>query len=129
MAQPSSQSVDPLLIFKQANSFYQTLAIVCNVEPGNVQLAATIGDPVVGALTVELFLKCLICIETGKAPHGHHLRELFDQLSETKRARIQRTWNTADLQYFLQDLPQLLRRVVVEINPEWKQQDKAYRAL
>jgi hypothetical protein len=178
MAQPSSQSVDPLLIFKQANSFYQTLAILCNVEPENVQLAVTIGDPVmvIGALTVELFLKCLVCIETGKAPHGHHLRELFDQLGETTRARIQRTWdsdilvhrraewdrleesmgqkivrdlpgalavasksfelirysyegNTADLQYFLQDLPQLLRRVAVEIKPEWKQQNKAYRAL
>ena len=178
MGQPARRSVDPLQIFKQADCFYQALAILCNVEPGSVQLAVTIGDPVmvIGALTNELFLKCLVCIETGKVPHGHHLRELFEQLNDATRVRIQRTWdndilmhrraewdhieagmgqkiardlpgaltaasksferirysyegNTADVQYFLQDLPQLLRRVVVELKPEWKGQDKAYRPL
>jgi hypothetical protein len=178
MGQPSGQSVDPLLIFKQANCFYQALTILCNVEPENVQLAVTIGDPVMvtGALTIELFLKCLVCIETGEVPKSHHLRELFDKLNDTTRTRIQRTWdndilmhrraewdqieagmgqkiardlpgaltaasksferirysyegNTADLQYFLQDLPQLLRRVVVELKPEWKGQDKVPRSL
>ncbi len=178
MSQPSVRSVDPLLIFKQANCFYQTLAILCNVEPRDTQLAVTLGDPVmvIGALTIELFLKCLVCIETGKVPHSHHLRELFDQLHEHTRARIQHTWdndiliyrraewdriedgmdhkitrdlpgalaaasksferirysyegNTVDVQYFLQDLPQLLRRVVVEVKPQWKHQDKAYHLL
>jgi hypothetical protein len=171
-------TIDPLNIFRQANCFYQALAILCNVEPGNVQLAVTIGEPVmvVGAFTIELFFKCLVCIETGKVPHSHNLRELFDQLSESTRARIQRTWdndiavhrkaewdrveaaigikaardlpgalsaasksferirysyegNTADVQYFLQDLPQLLRRVIVEIKPDWKQEQRGYRPI
>lgn len=178
MGQPSGQSVDPLLIFKQANCFYQSLEILCNVEPENIQLAVTLGDPVMvtGALTIELFLKCLVCLQTGEVPKCHHLRALFDKIGETTRTRIQHTWdndilvhrgaewdnieaatgqkiirdlpgaltaasksferirysyegNTADVQYFLQDLPQLLRRVVVEIKPEWKQEDKAYRPL
>jgi hypothetical protein len=178
MGLSSGQSVDPRGIFEQANAFYQALAILCNVEPQNVQLAVTIGEPVmvVGAFTIELFLKCLVCIETGKAPFGHNLRELFDQLSGSTRGRILRTWdndiliqrkaewnrieaamgqkifrdlpdaltaasrsferirysyegNTADLQYFLHDLPQLLRQVVVEIKPEWKHQPRDYYPL
>jgi HEPN domain-containing protein len=55
----------------------------------------TLAEPVVvlGALTTELFLKCLISIETGKASHGHDLKELFDELSPETRARIERAWD------------------------------------
>lgn len=49
---------------------------------------------VLGALTTELFLKCLICIETGDKPRGHNLRELFDQLNAATRARIQNMWDS-----------------------------------
>jgi HEPN domain-containing protein len=178
MGQLSGQSVDPLLIFKQANCFYQALAILCNVEPENVQLAVTIGEPVMvtGALTIELFLKCLVCIETGEVPKSHNLRGLFDKLSDTTRVRIQCSWdndilmhrgaewdhieartgqkiarelpaaltaaskaferirysyegNTTEVQYFLQDLPQLLRRVIVEQRPEWKGQERLSHML
>ena len=31
---------------------------------------------VIGALTIELFFKCLACIETGAVPWGHNLKEL-----------------------------------------------------
>jgi hypothetical protein len=178
MVQPPNQQIDPAKVFEQADCFYQTLAVLCNVEPENTQLAVTIGEPVMvlGALTIELFLKCLICIETGAVPRGHDLRELFDRLAPATQARILRTWdgdiavhrasewdriesglgqkifrdlpsalsaaskaferlrysyegNTADVQYFLQDLPQLLGRVILERKPEWKGLRRPYRPL
>jgi hypothetical protein len=178
MGQPPSQSIDPLKIFEQANGFYQALAILCNVEPGNTQLEITIGEPVmvIGAFTIELFLKCLVCIETGRVPHTHHLRELYDKLGANTQQRLLRTWendiaayrkaewdrveaaagekaardlpgalaaasksferirysyegNTAEVQYFLQDLPQLLRQVIVEFKPTWKNHLRGYRPL
>jgi hypothetical protein len=101
MEQSSSQSIDPLKIFKQANGFYQALAMLRNVEPDNIELMVTIGEPVLvtGAFTIELFLKCLVSIERGKIPYGHNLRELFDQPSDSARARIQRTWDNDILVY------------------------------
>ena len=121
---------------------------------------------VLGALTIELFLKCLICIESGLAPRGHNLKNLFDSLSEATQKRIQHSWNTGiavrraeewdemeralgvkiardlptaltvasksfelirysyegntkELQYYLQDLPALLGRVILEMKPEF----------
>jgi hypothetical protein len=175
MANPQ---IDAKKIFEQGNCFYQTLAILCNVNPEDVQLGVTIGEPVmvIGALTIELFFKCLTCIETGAVPRGHNLKALYDGLSHATRARIQQTWdgdilvhrksewdqleeaigqkiardlpsalaaaskafarlrysyegNTADVQYFLQDLPQLLGRVVLELKPEWNGLQRPYRPL
>jgi hypothetical protein len=178
IGQPSGQSIDALHIFKQADCFYQALAVLCNAQPTNIQLGVMLGEPVmvIGAFTIELFLKCLVCIETGEVPRIHHLRHLFDKLSLSTRERIQRTWdndiavhrdtewdqievaagrkaardlpgalaaasksferlrysyegNTADVQYFLQDLPQLLGRVVFELKPEWKGEMRSCRPL
>src|ERR1700675_3122033 len=58
MTASSSPSVDPSRIFEQADCFYKALAVLCNVEPEDTQLAVTLGEPVmvIGALTIELFL-------------------------------------------------------------------------
>ena len=178
MVQPSSQPIDPLKIFEQAHGFYQALAILCNVEPGNTQLAVTIGEPVmvIGAFTIELFLKCLICIETGPLPRRvHHLRELFDELSPAIQTRIEKEWDkivehhaevwdgferslgitmardlrsalaaggdafqrirysyeggNESLQFYLQDLPRALGRIILEVKPEWTGHERDYRLL
>jgi hypothetical protein len=170
MAMPSGLKINPAKIFEQGDCFHQALAILRNVvHPENIQLAVTLGEPVmvIGALTIELFLKCLICIETGEVPRGHDLKELFDRLGPSIRSRIQNSWDTGiaihrakewddlenslgikmprdlpsalavgskaferirysyeggtqDLQYYLQDLPLLLGRVILEMRPEWK---------
>jgi len=62
----------------------------------NVQLAAQIVEPVMvlSAFTTELFLKCLICLETTKTPQGHHLFELFEQLTPETQAKITHLWDT-----------------------------------
>jgi HEPN domain-containing protein len=54
----------------------------------------SIAEPVMvlGALTIELFLKCLVFIESGDVPRIHNLRELFGKLSLPTRSRIQQGW-------------------------------------
>jgi len=61
----------------------------------NAQIMAAIGGPalVLSAFASELYLKCLICIETGRLAHGHDLRVLFRQISEASRRNIERRWN------------------------------------
>jgi hypothetical protein len=82
---------DPVQIFLQADGFsaaYNLLSSVPRHEAvriGHVQV-------VVSALAVELFLKCLICMETGRTSRGHYLRQLFDQLSPDTRRDIDAIW-------------------------------------
>ena len=61
----------------------------------NMHAAVTLVEPliVLAALTSELFLKCLICIETGNLARRHDLKQLFDQLSGETRARVQNLWD------------------------------------
>jgi hypothetical protein len=170
--------IDPRKIWIQGDAFYQTLNLLCNVDPDNQQLAVTIGEPVmvIGSLTVELFFKCLACIETGRVPRGHYLRALFDGLSHSTRARIESGWDgiaryrarewdhyetlmggtkiardlpsaltagsnafekirysyeggTEQLQYYLQDLPILLGRIILEMKPEWEGLRRGYQEV
>ena len=123
---------------------------------------------VLSALTSELFLKCLLCIETTLTPQGHHLSDLFNQLRPETKREIIHLWDTnivpvrdpqwtmieADLSkgstfcrnlpgalvagsrsfermryhyeptsqigaFNLGDLPRILRRVILQRNPDW----------
>lgn len=89
----------PEKIFEHASCFYQALNVLRATAPDpreDLHGAVTLAEPVVvlGALTTELFLKCLSFIETGKASHGHGLKELFDELSTETRARIEYAWES-----------------------------------
>jgi hypothetical protein len=170
--------IDPAKIFEQAECFYQALAVLRAVHSENMRhlrnlsthdnlhAAVTLLEPVIvlSALTTELFLKCLICVETGDASRGHELKDLFKKLSVATRARIQNLWdsdvamrrtkewdelerfglkmprdlpsalakgndafkrirysyegNTDGLHYYLEDLPALLERLILEMKPE-----------
>jgi hypothetical protein len=46
-----------------------------------------------------------------------------------ERIRYSYEGNTADLHYFLQDFPQLLGRIVLELKPEWRGRQRPYRPL
>lgn len=95
MTARSKRKIDPSKIFEQADCFYTTLAVLCNVEAENTQLGVTLGEPamVIGALTIELFFKCLLCVELGHVPRGHNLRELYEKLSSPTRDRIEQGWD------------------------------------
>jgi hypothetical protein len=166
-------------IFEHAESFYQAAAALRSHLPvrlrsdhfENIHAALTLTEPLVvlDALTCELYLKCLICIETGDAPRGHDLRKLYDQVSGATRTRIESSWdsevatrrrkkwddlerfglkvyrelplalangtnsferyrysyegNTQGVHFYLDDLPSLLQRFILEMKPEFE----AYR--
>lgn len=163
-------------VFEHAECFYRASAALRSHLPvhlrpdhfENIHAAVTLTEPliVLDALASELFLKCLICIETGSTPPKHDLKQLFDKLSDTARTRIQGFWdseiavsrrekwdsleklglkiardlpsalakgakaferyrysyegNTEDLHYYLEDLPPLLERLILEIKPEFE---------
>jgi hypothetical protein len=131
---------------------------------------------VTGAFTIELFFKCLICIETGSLPRReHNLRELFDQISPAIQTKIENEWEkiaehhtevwddferrlgitmardvrsalaaggdafqrirysyeggNESLQFYLQDLPRALGRIILEVKPEWIGHERDYSPL
>ena len=58
-------------VFEHAECFYQAFAALCRLSPDpreDLHAAITLAEPliVLAALANELFLKCIICIETGK---------------------------------------------------------------
>ena len=47
---------------------------------------------VLSAFAAELFLKCLLVLETGEAPPTHRLDLLFKRLGHKRQRRIQELW-------------------------------------
>lgn len=91
-------AIDPRLIYLQGDGFYRAYSVLANDtgvlnEPG---LAAEVGNAamVISAFNSEIFLKCLVCIETGKVPRGHHLLDLFNKLSAEVQRRIEDLWES-----------------------------------
>jgi hypothetical protein len=57
--------------------------------PGQtVQVPFLIPAVVCSAFSVELFIKCLVMVEGGKAPQRHDLKMLFSRLTPDSRAAI-----------------------------------------
>lgn len=61
----------------------------------NPQVMLAVGTPalVLSAFASELYLKCLIAIESDRAAYGHELRTLFRSVSKQTQANIERRWN------------------------------------
>ncbi len=78
-------------IFFQADAF--NIAASRLAEPGRPIIPLLIPQVVTSSLSSELYLKCLIRMETDEVPREHDLAKLFDELQgETKQA-IENTWN------------------------------------
>ena len=168
MIRHSQMPLDPALIFMQADGFSSAYALMV-AERIDPKLAGKIAAPaiVMSALASELFLKCLVCLETGKAPRGHYLKQLFDGVSIERRRLITAIWdgdivplrspswdqmklhfgedipralpdalsaaNQAfekvrysyedeldGLRFILGDLPWVLKRVILQMCPDWR---------
>lgn len=83
---------DPLYIYMNAERFRiadQHMRAVNDINLLNSFAPVAI---VVSAFASELYLKCLLCIETGDIPQTHNLRELFHKLTPATRQKIEIKW-------------------------------------
>ncbi|WP_028346070.1 hypothetical protein [Bradyrhizobium murdochi] len=97
MPKPFLKGIDPKNIFMHARGFHLADAVIGNFNiDENPEMGAELVQPamVLSAFNSELFLKCIICIETGDVPTGHHLVYLFNLVSPKTRSRIEHIWNT-----------------------------------
>jgi hypothetical protein len=94
MSRNDKKAVDPFLIYQQAEGFSLAHDALCNIDmPIAERMLTGSATVVLSAMSSELFLKCLICIQTGRAPRGHYLKQLFDQLEPDTRKRIIAVWD------------------------------------
>lgn len=86
-----------LYIFLAGTNYFRTHQLIHSAVDYDlnrlVQGGYALPAAVMSAFASELLLKCIICIETGKVPHGHPLKALFDQLSPTSQTELQRLWD------------------------------------
>jgi HEPN domain-containing protein len=77
--------------FFQADAFH--LAAHRLTQSGVPDISLMIAQVVNSSFSSELYLKCLILIETGNFPHEHHLAKLFDELPDKTKQVIENEWN------------------------------------
>jgi hypothetical protein len=89
------KSITPEAIFVHAVRFHAALRVLREHKPTHLIGPRMLDLPVavINALCIELFLKALVCIETGRNPKGHHLLNLFTALSVKTRNRIIQLWD------------------------------------
>jgi hypothetical protein len=92
-----SVALDPHEIFLHACHFHECdhrLRNSLSSTQDNNEVAL-IAHPsmVLCAFAIELYLKCLLCIETGKVTKGHDLKGLFLRLDPSTRKRLEDLWN------------------------------------
>lgn len=95
-------SIDARKIFSHAFAFqraYETLRDSLTTKDRKVPDPQEVGiliHPalVMSAFASELYLKTLICIETGSSSRGHNLERLFNKLRVATRHEIDGLWDT-----------------------------------
>jgi HEPN domain-containing protein len=94
MSKPVKQPVDPRRVFASAEHFNRSMGILRSQMIGP-EMVAVIAQPVMAmsAFTSELYLKCLLCIQSGNVPRGHHLKNLYSNLERSTRRRIEKRWD------------------------------------
>jgi Family of unknown function (DUF5677) len=95
MKKPSA-ALDPHEIFLHAYHFHESdHRLRKGPSTKDIDEVMLIAHPsmVLSAFASELYLKCLLCVETGKVPKEHHLKSLFLRLDLSTRKRLQDLWN------------------------------------
>lgn len=88
--------LDPLRIYIQAERFLFADEKLRSREVLTApEIGAYVALPcvVMQAFCIELYVKCLICIEGHPAPRGHHLKNLFDRLNGKTQKELAALWS------------------------------------
>lgn len=102
MTRAPQTGLDPQKIFVHASTFHKSYELLRNsVLPKDGsspddQKVALIAHPsmVLSVFASELYLKCLLCVETSKVPAVHDLEKLFMGLPVKTRHEIDDLWDT-----------------------------------
>jgi hypothetical protein len=87
--------IDPLRIYIQAERFLFTDEKLRSPEVLTApEIGAYVMLPciVMQAFCIELYIKCLICIEGHPVPRFHHLKNLFDRLNGKTQKELAALW-------------------------------------
>jgi HEPN domain-containing protein len=93
---------EPSKIFEHASAFHKSYELLSNSvlppngDPPSEQDVGFIAHPamVLSAFASELYLKCLLCVETGSVPSGHNLHDLFMKLKDETKFSLDGLWDT-----------------------------------
>jgi hypothetical protein len=103
MPKSPKAGLDPIKIFLHAGAFHKSYTLLCDsVLPAeewampDEQRVGVISHPamVLSVFASELYLKCLLCIETGVVPTEHNLKKLFDGLLLATKRELDDFWDT-----------------------------------
>ena len=89
--------LDLQTIFQHASNFHESDHRLRNTVPRDKpEQLPLIAHPamVLSAFASELYLKCLLCIETGTVPPTHNLKNLFKRLQPNTQRRLEELWDT-----------------------------------
>jgi hypothetical protein len=93
---PPKASLDPLRIFQHASRFHASdrrlRSTLDASKPHDIEMLA-IPANVLSVFTSELYLKCLLCVETGIVPDTHNLKALFKRLQPVTRRALEDLWD------------------------------------
>lgn len=96
MKRPPKAGLDPCKIFDHATHFHASDHRLQNTVPfDKPEQLPLVAHPsmVLSAFASELYLKCLLCIETGLVPNTHNLKKLFDGLKPSTKSRLEALWD------------------------------------
>jgi hypothetical protein len=95
MKGPPQPKLDPQQIYLNGCRFQfasERLRDANHLRPGDFELLAY-PSMVLSAFASELYLKCLICIETGTVPDSiHSLKKLFRQINRRYQSQVEDGW-------------------------------------
>jgi HEPN domain-containing protein len=122
---------EPTKIFEHASVFHKSYELLSksinpvNGSPPSEQDVGLIAHPslVLSAFASEIYLKCLLCVETGSIPNGHNLRDLFMRLNDETKFHIDDLWDT-DIRY--PDKQAAIERMRARYNGEPARTDLRY---
>ncbi|MCK1707630.1 MULTISPECIES: hypothetical protein [unclassified Bradyrhizobium] len=84
---------DPLKVFMNAERFRIADLVLRGSQDQRVAVAVASPALVLSAFASELYLKCLILIQSARLEHGHDLHPLFKKLESQSQRRVEQKWN------------------------------------
>ena len=88
MTTKQRRNPDPKLAFVTAEAFLEICKVLrAAYESGNTRIL-TLAMATNAAFSLEMYLKCLLLLEEGRAPHEHDIHRLFHVLGESAQSEL-----------------------------------------